>query len=104
MSHTYGHWPINNPVDLDETKQQGAQHLQLVKERARCLIVRDSIRAHLAEQPSPRAVRLVQRLYNDDIDRMAADAITALTSTETHPVSRSRTPRARNGATPGGAA
>ncbi|MGW6584430.1 hypothetical protein [Streptomyces globisporus] len=83
MNHPDGHWPINNPVDLDETEQQGRQHLQLAKERARCQIVKDSVREHLAEQPSPWAVRAVLRLYTDDFHRYAADAITALNSTET---------------------
>lgn len=85
MSVTQGHWPVNTPVDLDDdaAAQQAAQHLQWAAERARCQIIRDSIRQHFAEQPSPRAVRVVHRLYTNDIDRYAADAITALNSTET---------------------
>lgn len=83
MDNTQGRWPINTPVDLDETEQQGVQHLQLAKERARCQIIKDSVRQHFAEQPSAWAVRAVLRLYTDDFHRYAADAITALNSTET---------------------
>ncbi|MFJ5046403.1 hypothetical protein [Streptomyces sp. NPDC088719] len=83
MSTTRAHWPVNTPVDLDEADQQGAQHLRLAKERARCQIIKDSVREHLREQPSPWAVRAVLRLYTDDFHRYAADAITALNSTET---------------------
>ncbi|MFE5852522.1 hypothetical protein ACFQ61_04785 [Streptomyces sp. NPDC056500] len=84
MNHPQGRWPVDTPVDLDgNAAQQATQHLQWAAERARCQIIRDSVREHLAEQPSAQAVRAVHRLYTNDFDRYAAEAIKALKSTET---------------------
>ncbi|WP_405585347.1 hypothetical protein [Streptomyces sp. NBC_01092] len=56
---------------------------QWMRERARHELVKDSIRCHLAEQPTPRAVRLVARRWIRDIHFIADGVIAALNSTET---------------------
>ncbi|AZQ35944.1 hypothetical protein EJ357_22705 [Streptomyces cyaneochromogenes] len=55
---------------------------QLMRERARRELVISSIRAHLAEQPSPRAVRACARRWVRDVHFIADGVIAALNSTE----------------------
>jgi hypothetical protein len=56
---------------------------QWTRERARRQLVIDSIRCHLAEQPSPRAIRACARRWVNDVNFIADGVIAALNSTET---------------------
>lgn len=56
---------------------------QWLRERARRELVTSSIRAHLAEQPNARAVRLCARRWINDIHFIADGVIAVLDSTET---------------------
>ncbi|MFI6856502.1 hypothetical protein [Streptomyces sp. NPDC050416] len=56
---------------------------QWMRERARRQLVISSIRAHLAEQPCPRAVRACARRWINDINFLTDGVIAALNSTET---------------------
>lgn len=55
---------------------------QWMRERGRRELVISSIRAHLAEQPSPRAVRACARRWIADINYLADGVTAVLTSTE----------------------
>ncbi|MCX5170555.1 hypothetical protein OG616_21420 [Streptomyces antibioticus] len=50
---------------------------QWARERARREMALGSIRAHLAEQPSPRSVRAAARRWCTQITALAEDVITA---------------------------
>ncbi|MEU8752021.1 hypothetical protein AB0C88_16160 [Streptomyces chartreusis] len=54
--------------DMHEREQLLAQYR---RERARRVLVLDSIRAHLEEQPSPRAVRVCARNWIADLLALA---------------------------------
>ncbi|MER5473739.1 hypothetical protein [Streptomyces sp. NPDC002685] len=56
---------------------------QWLRERARRELVIDSIRAHLAEQPNARAVRLCARRWANDIHFLADGVVAVMSSTET---------------------
>lgn len=56
---------------------------QWQRERARREITLASIRGHLEEQPSPRAVRSCARRWCTDITNLAETVIKATSSTET---------------------
>lgn len=58
-----GEWPVDEPVDLVPDDL----YLKRAAERGRREIVLDSIKAHLAEQPSPAAVHAVVRHWCADI-------------------------------------
>ncbi|WP_329340698.1 hypothetical protein OG252_33155 [Streptomyces sp. NBC_01352] len=51
---------------------------QWARERGRRQLVIDSIRQHLAEQPSPRAVRACARRWINDINYLADGVIAVM--------------------------
>ncbi|MFJ5027801.1 hypothetical protein ACIQB5_06830 [Streptomyces sp. NPDC088560] len=53
-----------------------------MREIARREFVLASLRSHLAEQPSPRAIRACARRWADDLTHLADETIAALTSPE----------------------
>lgn len=55
---------------------------QWMRERARRELVISSIRAHLAEQPSPRAVRACARRWVNDINYLADGVIAVMNPSE----------------------
>ncbi|WP_020117576.1 hypothetical protein [Streptomyces canus] len=55
---------------------------QWMRERARRELVTDSLRAHLAEQPNPRAVRACARRWCTTVNYLADGVIAVLNSTE----------------------
>lgn len=63
-----GQWPLT--TDSDEI---GARYTALMRERARRVLVMQSIRASLQEQPSVRAVTACARRWVADIFRTAED-------------------------------
>ncbi|WP_328757488.1 hypothetical protein [Streptomyces sp. NBC_00271] len=67
-----GQWP----AELDRYREQWA------REQGRRALVIDSIRAHLAEQPSPRAIRAAARRWCTQITNLADDLVKAQNSTE----------------------
>ncbi|MGC2997408.1 hypothetical protein ACPF8X_03125 [Streptomyces sp. G35A] len=86
MTKKPGAWPVQNPVDLTSAEEpgddQGAQYVAARREEARRHHLHASIRQHLAEQPTARAVRRVAERYKRDVDHLAASVIAALNSTE----------------------
>lgn len=60
----------------------GDPRAQWQRERARREITLASIRGHLAEQPSPRAVRSCARLWCNDLTNLAETVIKAMNNTE----------------------
>lgn len=65
----------------DRTREQLSE--QYMRERARRQLVIDSLRAHLAEQPNPRAVRQCARRWINDIHYLADGVVAVFNSTET---------------------
>jgi hypothetical protein len=65
-----GEWPVPKAKSI-EVDEQGAQHLAVVRPRARFEVTLGAIRADLEEQPSNRSIRSAARRWHD--------AITALT-------------------------
>lgn len=72
---------LPDAMHSDQLREQLSE--QWMRERARHELVVSSIRAHLAEQPTPRAVRLVARRWIRDVHFIADGVIAALNSTET---------------------
>lgn len=72
-----GQWPVENPVELPEIDEQGAQHLALVAEQARFHVTLGAIRADLEAQPSDMCVRAAARRWQQAITAMA-DELTQL--------------------------
>ncbi|GFH38878.1 hypothetical protein [Streptomyces pacificus] len=71
MTGAPGHWPVTNPVDLDQADEQGEQHLQLVTEQARFHVTLGAVRADLETQPSAKCVRAAARRWCNAITAMA---------------------------------
>ena len=69
--------------DLPDAMHSDQLREQWMRERARRQLVIDSIRCHLAEQPSPRAIRACARRWVNDINFLADGVIAASKSTET---------------------
>lgn len=63
-----GQWP-----DTDTSDEIGVPYAALMRERARRVLVMQSIRASLQEQPSVRAVTACARRWVADILRTAED-------------------------------
>lgn len=72
-----GQWPVENPVELPEIDEQGAQHLALVAEQARFHVTLGAIRADLEAQPSDICLRAAARRWQQAITAMA-DELTQL--------------------------
>jgi hypothetical protein len=70
------------PAEWPDAYDSGLRD-QWIRERARRELVIDSLRAHLAEQPNARAVRLCARRWIADINYLADGVIAVLDSTET---------------------
>ncbi|MFF3891798.1 hypothetical protein ACFYY3_01060 [Streptomyces sp. NPDC001812] len=74
MSSTPGQWPIEAPSDLEALAPTAAEddvYVRLAAEKARRELVCDSIRAHLAEQPTTRAVRACERRWHHYLSNLA---------------------------------
>jgi hypothetical protein len=74
--------PSERP-DMPDAMHSNQLREQWQRERARRELVIDSIRCHLAEQPTPRAVRACARRWSRDIDFIADGVIAVLDRTET---------------------
>ncbi|MCT9078784.1 hypothetical protein [Streptomyces fulvoviolaceus] len=79
-STTPGAWPVGQPVEFEP--QDNDQYGQRVSEEARRHFIGDSVRQHLAEQPTPTAVRAVLRHYISDFTQWAGEVISAMSSAE----------------------
>ncbi|MBO0917508.1 hypothetical protein [Streptomyces laculatispora] len=66
-----GQWPVDNPVELPEMDEQGAQHLALVAEQARFHVTLGAIRADLEAQPSEICRRAAARRWQQAITQLA---------------------------------
>ncbi|MET9506888.1 hypothetical protein ABZX62_00120 [Streptomyces flavidovirens] len=76
--HQPGHWPVDEPLDLDAIEaadEQGAQHLAFTAGQARFHVTLGSIRADLEQQPSPMCVRAAARRWQDAITAMTDEVI-----------------------------
>jgi hypothetical protein len=69
--------------DMPDAMNSDPVRDQWMRERARREAVIHSIRCHLAEQPSARAVRLCARRWIADVNFLADGVIAVLDSTET---------------------
>lgn len=69
-----GRWPVENPVELPEVDEQGAQHLALTKARAAWVMPMESIRADLEAQPSLASLRRAERRWKAEIGDTANKA------------------------------
>lgn len=74
--HQTGQWPIAAPVDLSTTEPDPWEALQA--ERAERIIILGRIRAHLEDQPNPRAVRAAARRWGRYIAATGEDVITTM--------------------------
>ncbi|MFI6861756.1 hypothetical protein ACIBKZ_17970 [Streptomyces sp. NPDC050421] len=66
-----GQWPVENPVELPEVDEQGAQHLALVAEQARFHVTLGAVRADLEAQPSDMCLRAAARRWQNAITALA---------------------------------
>lgn len=69
--------------DMPDAMHSDQLREQWMRERGRRELVISSIRAHLAEQPNPRAVRACARRWVNDINYLADGVIAVMNSTET---------------------
>lgn len=87
-----GGWPVSDPVQVESADQgsspmrtpgdqQGEQHLELARVRARFRLVLDSIRADLREQPSEVSVRGAARRWTNAIAAMTDEVVREMRST-----------------------
>lgn len=74
--------PSEQP-DMPDAMHSDQMREQWQRERGRRELVISSIRAHLAEQPSRRAVRACARRWIADVSYIADGVIAVLNSTET---------------------
>ncbi|WP_435279124.1 hypothetical protein [Streptomyces sp. 1222.5] len=70
-----GEWPIT-PVDLDAQPMDHDQlYVKRAEERALREMVLDSIRHHLAQQPTPAAIRAAATTWKNAITSLADELI-----------------------------
>jgi hypothetical protein len=75
-AHQRGQWPITDSVDLGNTEHDPWAALQA--ERAERIVILGRIRAHLEEQPNPRAVRAAAGRWGRYITALAEDIVTTM--------------------------
>ncbi|MEU0786997.1 hypothetical protein ABZ341_36225 [Streptomyces sp. NPDC006173] len=81
-----GQWPVELslvPAAPDPDTEADDIYMRLAAEKARRELVCDSIRAHLAEQPSKRAVRACERRWHNYLSNLA-DSVLADRQNQEH--------------------
>jgi hypothetical protein len=73
--------PSERP-DMPDAMHSNQLREQWMRERGRRELVISSLRAHLAEQPNPRAVRLCARRWINDIHYLADGVVAVMDRTE----------------------
>lgn len=77
QSRQPGEWPVPQPVELDEHDYADHDELyvQRAAEKALHEMVLGSIRHHLAQQPSPAAIRTAAARWKNAITNLADELI-----------------------------